>query len=424
MRFSLDVIPAGKGDCLMLHCGTKKEPRLIMIDGGPSGIYQRHLRPRISGIKTASGLDEETPLPVDILMVSHVDDDHIQGVLDLTTELRDQKANREPPLLRVQSLWHNSFDDLLKTTPKELDAAAGFGAAALAGTIDVDDDEELDAAKVLASIPQGRVLRDDASFLAKGTGTWKINHEFKGKLILAAKPVKKLSLDGVTMTIVGPMERELAELQKEHDAWLRQQKKAGGKRAESSLAAFIDDSITNLSSLVILAQAGNKRMLLTGDARGDMILEGLQIAGLLKAGESSTMHVDVLKVPHHGSANNVERSFFERVTADHYIFSGNGEHGNPERETLEMLFEARGRDPFVMHFTYPLDEIDAGRKADWAKEQAKERAKGKKPRPNWSPQKQALRTFFDGRKLAPKQKILEIADDAPHVIDLLDPFGA
>ena len=421
MRFSLDIIRAGKGDCLMLHCGTKKQPRLIMIDGGPSGIYARHLRPRIDRLKAASGLDEDTPLPVDILMVSHVDDDHIQGVLDLTSELRDQKANRERPLLDVRTLWHNTFDDLLKTTPKELAAAAGFGAAAVGGTIDVGGDESLDAAKVLASIPQGRVLRDDASFLAKGAQGWKINQQFKGKLILAGQPAKGLPLDGgVTMTVVGPMPRELAELQKEHDQWLRQQR---GKRAESSLAAFVDESITNLSSLVLVAQSGGKRMLLTGDARGDRILEGLELIGLLKKSDSSTLHVDVMKVPHHGSANNVATSFFRRVTADHYVFSGNGEHGNPERATLEMLFEARGKNPFTMHFTYPLAEIDAGRKADWAKERAKEKARGKKPRPVWSQQKHSLGSFFAGRKLAAKQKIVEMTDGAPHVIDLLDPLG-
>jgi hypothetical protein len=422
MRFSLDVIRAGKGDCLMLHFGTKQQPRIIMIDGGPSGTYARHLRPRLGRLKAASGLDGESPLPVDILMVSHVDDDHIQGVLDLTGELREQKANREPLLVRVQTLWHNTFDDLLKTTPEELDAAAGFGAAALGGTVDVEGEEALDVAKVLASIPQGRVLRDDAGFLARGTQGWKINHHFRGRLILAAKPVRTLRLDGgVTLTIVGPMQRELAELQKEHDRWLRQQRK---KRGGAPLAAFIDESITNLSSLVVLAQAGGKRMLLTGDARGDRILEGLQLAGLLKAGESSTMHVEVLKVPHHGSANNVDASFFRRVTADRYVFSGNGEHGNPERETLEMLFEARGRNPFILHFTYPLDDIDAGRKIDWARERAKEKARGKKPRPAWSPQKHALRTFLSGGRLGPDQKIVEMADDAPQVIDLLDPLGA
>jgi hypothetical protein len=224
--------------------------------------------------------------------------------------------------------------------------------------------------------------------------------------------------------VVGPLQRELVALQGAHDRWLRERKKGKTKGAESSLAAFVDSSIPNLSSLVLLVQAGAKQMLLTGDARGDKILEGLQLAGLLKPGTKSTMHVDVLKVPHHGSANNVETSFFERVTADHYVMSGNGEHGNPERETLEMLFAARGDDPFTLHFTYPLADIDAARKVDWAKEQAKEKKKGKTPRPNWSAKKHALGAFFDGHDMDSGQKIVEIATDTEaHVIDLLDPLG-
>ena len=35
MIFSLDVRRARKGDCLLLHFGTKDEPGLVMIDGGP-----------------------------------------------------------------------------------------------------------------------------------------------------------------------------------------------------------------------------------------------------------------------------------------------------------------------------------------------------------------------------------------------------
>ena len=425
MRFSLDVMRARKGDCLMLHYGTKKQPRLIMIDGGPAGVYEPQLRPRIDRIRAARGLDDETPLPVDVLMVSHVDDDHIQGVLDLTTELREQKANRQPPLLSVGSLWHNTFDDFLDTTPKELDVAAGFGAAALDGRIEVEDGEDLDVARVLASIPQGRVLRDDATFLGKGTQSWKINDKSKGKLIMAAKGGVPFSLDGgLTFTVVGPMQPQITALQQDHDRWLKAQKKGKTKGAESSLAAFIDRSIPNLSSLVLLAKVGAKTMLLTGDARGDKILEGLQLSGLLKAGSTSTMHVDVLKVPHHGSANNVETSFFRRVTADQYVFSGNGEHGNPERRTLEMLFEARGKDPFVAIFTYPLDEIDAGRKVDWGKQQDEDRKKGKKPRPNWSPKTQSLEAFFAARTLATGQTVVTIKKDRhPHVIDLLDPLG-
>ena len=33
MIFSLDVRQARKGDCLLLHTGTKKSPGLVMIDG-------------------------------------------------------------------------------------------------------------------------------------------------------------------------------------------------------------------------------------------------------------------------------------------------------------------------------------------------------------------------------------------------------
>ena len=140
--------------------------------------------------------------------------------------------------------------------------------------------------------------------------------------------------------MVGPMHDELAVLQKEHDKWLKANKDKIG--VETTLAAFVDKSFTNLSSIVVLAEAEGKRMLLTGDARGDKVLGGLEMAGLLTT-SGDTMHVDVLKVPHHGSANNnIETIFFRRVTADHYVFSGDGEHGNPERETIEMLFEARG----------------------------------------------------------------------------------
>ena len=110
------------------------------------------------------------------------------------------------------------------------------------------------------------------------------------------------------------------------------------------------------------------------------------------------------------------------------MFSGDGEHGNPERESLEMLFKARGKAKFQIHLTYPIDEIDAARAADWKKEQVKEqkrKAAGSKKasRPNWSPAKQSLAAFFDAQKLAAGQKIC-ISDPAkPHVIDLLEPLG-
>jgi beta-lactamase superfamily II metal-dependent hydrolase len=410
-------MPARKGDCLMLHYGSQDEPRLMMIDGGPSNVYRPHLRPRIEQIRKSRHLDEEHPLDVEVLLVSHVDDDHIKGILELTAELRAIKQERGHSFLRVKSLWHNSFDDLLTTTPDELKRAAGFGAAALSGTIDLADEEEFDAAKILASIPQGRDLRLDAEFLK-----WKPNHKFSGKLILATAKEKTANLDGgLKLTVIGPMQPELEALQKKHDEWLRQRKRKKAS-ADAALAAFVDKSIHNLSSIVLLAEVEGKTMLLTGDARGDKIMEGLRLAGLLSKGGQGGLHVDILKVPHHGSANNMETSFFRRITADHYVFSGNGEHGNPERETLEMLLEARGNERYTVHLTYPVDEIDVERKKDWQKQQAKEKSRMSKPvRENWSAKKHSLAGLFDAHpKFAKKVRIVK--HGKPYLIHLLEEF--
>jgi hypothetical protein len=154
-------------------------------------------------------------------------------------------------------------------------------------------------------------------------------------------------------------------------------------------------------------------------------LQGLELVGLLKKG--SKLHVDILKMPHHGSDRNIEPIFFRRITADHYVFSGNGEHGNPERETLQMLLDESGGEEFTIHLTYPIQEIDVEREKDWNKEQQKEKArKQKNPevrvRENWSPKKHSLTTFFtDHKDFAKKVSIVE--EGKPHVINLLEKVG-
>ena len=101
MLFSLDVLRAHKGDCLMLHFGPADAPRLIMIDGGPSNVYKPHLKPRLAQIHEARELEENEALPVDVVMVSHVDDDHIKGILDLTKEAQQLRRPAQDQAGRV-----------------------------------------------------------------------------------------------------------------------------------------------------------------------------------------------------------------------------------------------------------------------------------------------------------------------------------
>jgi hypothetical protein len=60
MIFSLDVRRARKGDCLLLHFGSKTKPGLALIDGGPKGVYGPHLKPRLVEVRQARKLDPQT----------------------------------------------------------------------------------------------------------------------------------------------------------------------------------------------------------------------------------------------------------------------------------------------------------------------------------------------------------------------------
>jgi Subtilase family len=71
---------------------------------------------------------------------------------------------------------------------------------------------------------------------------------------------------------------------------------------------------------------------------------------------------------------------------------------------------------------YPVDEIDAERKKDWEKEQAKERKRPKKKpeteiQRDWSPEEHSLVALLAAHpSLAEKVRIVE--DGGPHLIDL------
>jgi hypothetical protein len=419
MIFSLDILRARKGDCLLLHYGTKADPGLAVIDGGPSAVYGPHLKPRLAEVRKARKLEGAVSLPVDLLMVSHIDDDHIKGILELSKALVAAKQSSQPLPVKVRSLWHNAFDDILGDDPQELISAVttSFGAASLAAD-GVAEGLEPEAAKVLASVDQGVRLRDDATVLG-----WPVSPEFGGTLVQATASSNPIDVGkGLSITPAGPMKPELQKLQKAYAAFLKKRK--AGKNADAALAAFTDTSVPNLSSLVLLAEVGERRILLTGDARGDKILKGLELVGLLKKG--GNMHVDVFKMPHHGSDRNIDPVLFRRVTADHYVFSGNGEHGNPERETLQMLLDERGDEELTIHLTYPIKEIDLERKKDWEKERAREAARKKKNakvvvRAKWSPKKHSLDSFFSAHKDFAK-KVNVVGKDG-HVIDLIDSLG-
>lgn len=346
MPFALEALEAKKGDCLLLHYGKDSDPKLIVIDGGPGGVFAGSLKPRLDEIKAERSPDD--PLPIRMVMVSHIDDDHINGILQMIGKLADLHERNKPLPYDVTTLWHNSFDDLLKNEADEMVASlkSSANAASSSSFSAANLPVQRETALVLASVNQGRNLRDAAKRLAVD-----VNEGFKN-LVMVPAGAKSRTFDcgdGLKFTVVGPDEERVKDLQIE---WDKQIKKSG----VAKIAEFADKSVFNLSSITVLATFKKKTMLLTGDARGDYVLAGLKRAGLLKKGK---LHVDLLKIPHHGSDNNVDTDFFRAITADHYVVSGDGEHGNPEVSTFQMISEARGQDVFTIYLTHgklPEDE--------------------------------------------------------------------
>jgi len=338
----LEALQANDGDCLLLHYGDGATSGLILIDGGSRGVYRNVLEKRLDELRAGKSV-----LNMRLVVVSHIDADHITGLLDMFREMSEQKSDGKVPRWKVGSLWHNAFEKTVGSHSAAVQSATVGAASAGSPNLDLLRNQGLQekALAVVASVKQGKDLQRFATSLTR------INAETDGKLIVAPKSGRTdIKIDKtLTFTILGPAENELDNLE---EAW---NKSKQAKVQEQSVAAdYLNRTVPNLSSIVFLAEeksssGESNRILFTGDAGGDLILKGLEAANLLD--DNHQIKVDVLKVQHHGSKHSVEQGFFEQVRADAYVISGNGAHGIPNLETLEWLSQARKGEPFHVYMT-------------------------------------------------------------------------
>ena len=326
--FQLEALKARHGDCLLLHWGEFETPRLGLIDGGPSGTYAQWLKPRLEELVA------QKQNRVDLMMVSHIDDDHINGLLDFAGEVQSGDF-----AMTVDRVWFNSLEGLLDSPITE--EVASTVTAGLQSHMQPSGPGWTPwSAKVLASVPQGQAL--DGLIKLLGLNTTR-NLPFQ-PLILRKDGQSPANIRGLRLTPVAPSIDALETLRK---VWIK-------KRKEDVTAAYKDSSPYNLSSIVVIAEFDGKSMLLTGDALGRDILDGLQDLGRLDP--QGRAHFDLLKLPHHGSQNNVAPGFFTSITADHYVVSGDHiKFPNPHRDAMGWLADARGGDTYKVYCPYDLE---------------------------------------------------------------------
>ena len=334
LRF--EILQAQYGDCFLLRWDGAGGNRLAVVDGGPDTVYA-NLRRRLVELKGA-----QPTLVIDWAMVSHIDDDHINGLLAMMTELRNARDNNGTPPFRVRRFWFNGFEDLAGTQHAEAAVAA---IASIGAYLPHGEEMSPETQAVLASVGQGRNLRDILDSFNLGD-----NAPIGG---LAEATGTAVDVDGLKVTVVGPLKEQLDALRED---WA---KAKPAKARKAAAASYADKSVANLSSIVchVAFETGGatRTMLLTGDARGDYVLEGLEKAGLMSGGE---LALDLLKVQHHGSDRDVVKEFFSKTPARHYVISANGKYNNPDPDTLKWLIEARGTDSYVIHLSNRQEWMD------------------------------------------------------------------
>src|SRR4051812_45115243 len=349
MLFSLEAVQALHGDSLLVHFGTAASPELMVVDGGPGSVYLEHLKPRLLELKQARVTDPKRPLPIRLMMISHIDDDHINGILALLRDL-DELRGHAPLPFQISDFWFNSFDDLVgKEAPSLAVPAAGarhngnVETAAVGAVMNFGDEVSLTTRLVLASVVQGREVRNLLKKLAIPA-----NRAFGGKLA-TTESIPHPPLAHLAISVVGPSKKRKDDLNRKWDKELV-------RTGLAKTASYVDNSVENLSSLVVLVESGSHSMLLTGDARGDDVLAGLRELGRLKG--STPLPLDVLKIPHHGSIRDLDEDFLQLLPATHYVVSANGKYDNPDLEAMKMLTRIRQDDGFTIHLTNHTEWLD------------------------------------------------------------------
>lgn len=327
--FRLEFLPAQQGDAIWIEYGAPDAVHRILIDAGTPATAPL-LCQRIEALDPSNR-------HFDLLVVTHVDTDHIGGVLKLLSRL--------PAGLQFDDVWFNGWPQIRKARSSRL------------GPI---DGEILSVALRKLEWPWNQHFHDQAVMVPKS----------------GAPPEKKLR-GGMRLTVLSPGDAQLADLRDEwktvvkdagldpktKDGWRKLLEKAARKGVTSSILGEPkvstlarskfepDDTVANGSSIALLAEYDGKSALLTGDAYAPVLLEAIN--RLCKARRTSRLKVDVLKLPHHGSRGNVNKELLAKVPAHTYVVSTSGAvFGHPDDEAIARVLTAPTRWTKTVYFNY------------------------------------------------------------------------
>jgi hypothetical protein len=310
--FTIQMLPARQGDALLVQYGPDEAPRRILLDGGTPGT-KGDLRARLLELGPV-------PIALELLVVTHVDGDHIGGVLEMLED--------DPGIATFGDVWFNAWRHL---PGNEIDFFGPVQGERLTGWLDANG------------------------------AAWNSEFGSTAASVAEAGALPELDLaEGMHVTVLTPGPAELAELK---PVWEDEVRAAGLEpgvpfdeifevpvsavpfdevptRADVEAWAATefesDDSEANGASISLLLEHEGRSALLTGDAHSGPLVRG--VTRLLETRGIDRLEVDVFKLPHHGSQRNVSTELLELVRARSYLFSTNGaSFGHPDREAVARI---------------------------------------------------------------------------------------
>lgn len=355
------MYPAGNGDAFLISSA----PLNVLVDGGYGQTFDEHIA---SDLRDLSSKGER----LDLLIASHIDADHISGLIRFLTANGSFAA---PQIVSIRNIWHNSLRSLTakndaKIHPSDreiLDAIYRRGHPATA---------EHDARGATAiSARQGSSL---ASLIHAGGYQWNGHNGTTG---IAVECMPVINLPGGQVRVIGPTQQRLDGLLK----WWKGQLRQMGYRGPTGAGDVIDDafefmcghvgegtpprpvvlsagsrkslddvyepdvSITNGSSIAAIIELGGVRILMLADAWAEDVVPALRAL----QSQGCSMVFDAIKISHHGSLHNTSPELLQLVDAPRYIVSSNGmAHGHPDMEVLAEIVDRPAPFSRTLYFNY------------------------------------------------------------------------
>lgn len=315
---NIKFLPAFNGDCILISFEHENRKRNILIDGGVPRTYQRHLKPELEEI-IQKGEN------IDLLIVTHIDDDHIGGIKEL---YQDTGFNKD----FIKQVWFNSGNLLSDYFNTKRDPARA---------VKIIKDNQTSM-----SVKQGNTLE---KALIEEKGNW-----VQGLISVSED---KIFFLGLSITILSPNEEKLKKLNKHWETEMNKKVKMSKEHDDFdiSISELVsrkfneDTAIPNGSSIALLLEAENMSVLLLGDAHPSVICDSLEKLKL--ASQENRLKLDLVKVSHHASKGNTSPKLLSLIECNKFVISTDGsQHGLPDKEAIARVIAAQSNS--VIYFNY------------------------------------------------------------------------